>query len=337
MGKNKYRDDDSYYLELENAVKSIKKSPELVISPSPYPSKGTDCRSRNVTTSLPLVSNIGAASAALGSKIYMVGGDYNRKWPWEVSSEVFSLDTRNSNGVWQKERSCMMGKRSFTNAVATRGKMYVFGTATDRPTPKLWAEVFDPALDTWSSLPDPPPELMGTFHSPFTAVVDNGKKILLGVVDVGLFSFHVISETWKRISNTPLFNLSRWFSTAATLDDVLYTCSGDRVFAYDLVGEEWFKEPVHGIGIASFSVLPRSEINGGLVVESGNKTLCVVWSDYEWNEKEETGIKMIRCVKFRVTRVENSEGQHYLRAHVECRSAYLSGDTTSSLYDCFAL
>ncbi|KAF5184834.1 hypothetical protein FRX31_025579 [Thalictrum thalictroides] len=268
----------------------------------------------------------GCASALLGSKLFMFGGCPEQRLIG--CSDVFSVDSNNQFG-WQKENFCMLAQRCYPVAAVTHGKIFIFGSNDCKTLPKPWAEVFDPNLNLFSPLPEPPLYVTQACGGIDITVVANGDTILLRMRDC-LFSFDVITKSWGQLSTTSLSTRGYWSLRSATLDDVLFTYSAGRVRAYDLIKEKWFRKPV--LDLAAMSDIPPIYIIHGYVVRIGTKTLCVVWYDeHNWHTKRSVG-----CVNFHVVKKSNSKGKSFLRAQVHSRSDYLI-PTGYSFDDCLPL
>ncbi|KAF9586874.1 hypothetical protein IFM89_039899 [Coptis chinensis] len=271
----------------------------------------------------------GSCSVALGSTIYMMFCD-----EMEGSTNVVTFETRKRSGgddpfICRKLNSHTLGERTKPTLVSTHGKMYVFGSSVSSPKP--WAEVFDPDLNLWSPLPDPPKKVCeSSYGYCCISVVVVGDKIYVCMYSVmSVFSFDVKTKVWEQVT-TPLSDAFHWSFGGTVLDDILFMYSLGSVMAYDLTNEIWFEKPVKGLGIKSTSELPLRELRYGHIVAIGNKTLCVVWEDNVDSRA------CVHCVKFRIERAVNSKRQSFLRADVQGRSTYHI--TAGCLFsDCLAL
>jgi N-acetylneuraminic acid mutarotase len=88
------------------------------------------------------------ASVALGGKIYVVGGVLDGADP----RELWAYDPR--TGDWQTDLAPMPTEREHLTAVAADGLLIAIG---GRKTHQIGAvEAYDPATNTWRSLPDLP-------------------------------------------------------------------------------------------------------------------------------------------------------------------------------------
>ncbi|PIA42057.1 hypothetical protein AQUCO_02100123v1 [Aquilegia coerulea] len=262
------------------------------------------------------------ASALLGSKVYMFGG--NPHIPGDLRlrgcSDVFSVDFYHLNTTkqvtWRKENFCMLSRRCAPVAAATHGKIFVFGSNNSQTLPKPWAEVFDPNLNMFSPLPEPPLYVSQCYGYMDINVMENGDTILL-CMDNGLFSFNVITKSWGQLSTTPFFIKGYcWSFRSATLDDVFFTYCDGCVRAYDLIREKWFKKPILDLGI--MTNVPPIYLIYGHVIHIGNKTLSVVWV----NEFHRHSKRSVGCLNFQVVKECNSKGKIFLRAQLHSRSDY---------------
>jgi N-acetylneuraminic acid mutarotase len=111
--------------------------------------------------------------AALGSKIYVVGGaDYDSNHFYtnadragkvkRLGSRLLVLDTKDLGAGWKELSACPGTPRWIPAAAAVAGKLYLLGGATgdDNPTGKYATVVdnwqYDPTADSWRRLEDLP-------------------------------------------------------------------------------------------------------------------------------------------------------------------------------------
>ncbi|KAL5719412.1 hypothetical protein ACHQM5_012193 [Ranunculus cassubicifolius] len=300
---------------------------------NPSYSTGSDDQIPSISSvcSIP-VSQVGYGfrPAFIGSKIYMIGG--SRDIDSHGSKDVYCVDTQcdDESLVPRKLHIDTLANRQGSATVSTHGKIYVFGSVYWKKT-EPWAEVFDPSMNQWFPLPDPPNELHQACQTIFHVVV--GDTILLSY-DETLASFDVKTNSWCLLS-TPLTDSPFWNFGATTLDDLLFMFHSCSVIAYDVVTNKWFKEPVRGLELEYMSFLSPIALIHGYVVHLGDKNLCVIWYDeFEGGDEE----FCVRCVKFRVSTIYDAEiEEEVLQAEVQARSAYRMRSGGDFLVDCFPI
>ncbi|MGB9853463.1 MAG: Kelch repeat-containing protein [Candidatus Bathyarchaeales archaeon] len=113
--------------------------------------------------------------AALGNKIYTIGGDSGN---WEVGERITNVVEVYDplTDTWET-KSSMPTKRKGLSASVVNGKIYVIGGRVGEPTynPLPLTEVYDPETDTWTTAaPIPVPV---SYHA---SVVLDGKIYILG-------------------------------------------------------------------------------------------------------------------------------------------------------------
>jgi N-acetylneuraminic acid mutarotase len=107
------------------------------------------------------------AVAALGTKLYVVGGRFGGGVGSEMTDIVEVFDP--STGAWSRAAS-MLAPRAGINGVAARGCFYTFGGEGNDADPRgIFAqnEVYDPRTDTWSSLEPIPTPVHGVTGAAF--------------------------------------------------------------------------------------------------------------------------------------------------------------------------
>ncbi|KAF5196682.1 hypothetical protein FRX31_013730 [Thalictrum thalictroides] len=222
-----------------------------------------------------------------------------------VSVDFNANVDQNTQVVWRKETFRMLAKRCQPAAAATHGKIFIFGSNKCQTLPKPWAEVFDPNLNLFSPLPEPPLYVTQAYGCIDITVVANGDTILLCMNNNALFSFDVITKSWGQLSTSSLLTRG-WSFRSASLDDAHFTYSVGCVHVCNLLGQKWFTEPI--LDLATMSDIPPFYLIHGYVVLVGNNTLCVVWhNELHWHPKRSVG-----CMNFQVVRETNSKGKHVL-------------------------
>ena len=76
---------------------------------------------------------------------------------------VWTLDLTCPDMGWKQLAKPMRNRRKDPQTIVVDGKLYVFGglkgyepIPEDRSSGRGWMEVYDPILETWESLPNPP-------------------------------------------------------------------------------------------------------------------------------------------------------------------------------------
>jgi hypothetical protein len=121
--------------------------------------------------------------AAIGSKIYVVGGSSGPANTNVTGARLLVLDTNNLAAGWTQLPACP-GTRRLVQATATvGGKLYMFGGAagTDATGTGNYATVvdnwqFDPASNQWSRLRDLP---VASGNFPAGSIVYNNRYVML--------------------------------------------------------------------------------------------------------------------------------------------------------------
>lgn len=208
---------------------------------------------------------VGSASAAMGSKIYVLGGyTYcNCDGEYVPSSDVWILDCRSH--TWERGPS-MRYPRDHAEAIGVDGKVYVVGGFPET----LWLEVLDPAVGRWEAIPIPIP-----IPSP-----DDTEAFLydLKLVD-GKISFRLLGDEEFRLDRTTktwevLQNGEDYNGGSCVVDGVSYHLfPGLKVKRFDNKVGEW-KELKHVEGGKPNYVwdLKLLNLKGRLVMVFGEMT-----------------------------------------------------------------
>ncbi|CDP12899.1 unnamed protein product [Coffea canephora] len=183
-----------------------------------------NCHSRKIPQkpifSLPRIpfQPVGPAFAALGPKIYVIGGSINKT----PSNSMWVYDCRFNR--WAEGPRMMVG-REFAAAGVVNGKIYVLGGCLV----DSWAEVFDPDTGLWAPVPSPIEVRENGMHA--SAVVEGRGGV---VYDIGL-------GNWGKVSKR-----------AAVVRGVLYCCDYlGKIRGYDVEKGVWKK--LKGVRLPIFS------------------------------------------------------------------------------------
>lgn len=133
----------------------------------------------------------GSAYAAVGPKIYVLGGCTDSEGD-EPSSEVWVLDCRSH--TWERGPS-MRFPRYNAEAIAVDGEVYVVGGFPAMP----WVEVLDPAVGRWEAIPIPIPSPDTTEAYFYALELVDGKIsfMFLGNEDDKQFRLDPTTKTWE--------------------------------------------------------------------------------------------------------------------------------------------
>lgn len=152
-------------------------------------------------------------TAVVNGKIYTIGGYSGDAVNLSGGSHLSTVEEYDPiNDVWTTKASLPVA-RSWTNAVAYNGKIYVFGGLTASSNATNLLDIYDTTNDTWSSETMPM-----ALHSP-SSVVANDKIYLIGG-DTGyhqqntFWEYDPTTNTWdqKLSMNTPRDSLSTIYS-----------------------------------------------------------------------------------------------------------------------------
>ena len=223
--------------------------------------------------------------ALLNNHLYSVGGDEEllRSESAEArGADYFDIDIHlneilmPSRFVWTLDLTCpdmgwkqlakpMRNRRKDPQTIVVDGKLYVFGglkgyepIPEDRSSGRGWMEVYDPILETWKSLPNPPSytsKLECTIYGHLELEAD---KHAIVVVDISegknkpaFLKYDVMSSTWETwfqypvvvnstiqcgravvVDGTKAFWASIVFREARNLSTV-------TIFGFDLKSKSW--------------------------------------------------------------------------------------------------
>ncbi|KAK9130038.1 hypothetical protein Sjap_010525 [Stephania japonica] len=206
---------------------------------------------------------IGAACAALGPNILLIGGSIN-----DVPSSAVHVFDSTANR-WGTAPRMRFG-REFAAAGVVDGRVYVLGgCVVDNWTKsRHWAEVFDPKVGAWAPVPPSPLDFQEKWM--------HGSAVLGGriyaVADRGGVVFDPNEGSWGHVSKR--MDLG-WRGRAAVVDGVLY--------CYDYLGKiRGFVEEEEGEGECVWKQvrgldkgLPKFMCGATMANVGGN--LCVLW------------------------------------------------------------
>lgn len=124
-----------------------------------------------------------ASAAAIGSKVYVVGGNADGV----PSNSIYMLDTEHPDAGWRALRPFPGNPRTQSAVAASGGKIYVFGgfAAGQNPTLDTTTLVFDPARNRWKELPAPPAET--SLGGGSAATLPDGRIVITGGVNADIF------------------------------------------------------------------------------------------------------------------------------------------------------
>eukprot|EP00249_Psilotum_nudum_P014284 c24750_g1_i1 orf=688-1737(-) len=175
---------------------------------------------------LPCIA-IGAACAVVDGRLFMMGGSLGES----ASKNVWAYDARFNR--WEM-MAPMKVCREFAAAGVIGGRIYVLGGCSTASSTgaSAWAEVYDPLVNCWVSIPSPPERRDKWMHG--NAVLD-GK--LLAVADRGGIVLDPSSFSWHSISA----NLdSGWKGRAAVVKNTLFSCNYlGKILGYDSEEDKW--------------------------------------------------------------------------------------------------
>nr|XP_023879442.1 uncharacterized protein LOC111991863 isoform X2 [Quercus suber] len=158
--------------------------------------------------------------AVIGSRLYSLGGMNPDSEPHvaDVCNPEFarflkvrSFDFSTPDDGWKPVSTMTFPKRFEPACLVFDDKLYVFaGFTSDAYSTELeakghgWMEVYDPDLNTWEPLPNPPPEFGFPLCFPipiYYAALDSKKQILVALnegarVKATFYVYHVIDRYW---------------------------------------------------------------------------------------------------------------------------------------------
>lgn len=189
-----------------------------------------------------------AAAAAIGSTVYVAGGNLDGK----PSNALYSLDL--TTGRWRKLKSMPGNPRVQPAMAASGGKLYLWGGFAGKhdgkdATLNVDGLAYDPAANKWTALPEPPGGLSlgggvavtladgriaaagGVNRDVFLAALQNqAPDYLLHPVDWYQFNpnvliFNPADGSWETLATTP--DAARAGAALFALPDTLYLYGGE--------------------------------------------------------------------------------------------------------------
>ncbi|KAK6922923.1 Kelch repeat type 1 [Dillenia turbinata] len=248
---------------------------------------------------------IGSAYAVLGPKIFVIGGsiaDIPSKHMW-----VF--DARFNR--WERGPNMRVG-REFAAAGVVNGKVYVLGGCLVDTWARStnWAEVFDPEIGSWATVPSPIEVRDKWMHA--SAVM--GDRIY-AMADRGGVVFDPREKLWSGVSTE--LDLG-WRGRGAVVDGVLYCYDYlGKIRGFDEEEDKW--KEVRGLekGLPKF-------LCGATMANVGGR-LVVVW-EAKINSKE----TQISCAEIEVRKDDNGD----LLGTIVWSAVILSVPSGSSIVHC---
>ncbi|MCJ7692054.1 MAG: hypothetical protein MUO22_01390 [Sedimentisphaerales bacterium] len=220
-------------------------------------------------TAMPSVRE-SAAAAAVGGKIYVIGGEYDTNDRWLTVVEEYDAET----DTWATKAPLPAGRRSHT-AAAVGGKIYVFGGQNLSSETVSTTYEYDPVGDTWATKASMP---TGRRYAGAAAV--DGRIYVIGGQDsmdqvVGTNEeYDPVTNTWATKAAMPT---AREKLGVASLGGKIYAIGGydDLVEneEYDPVSDSWTSKSVMPTGrecLSVVSVINRIYAIGGMSTDRLN-------------------------------------------------------------------
>ena len=190
---------------------------------------------------------IGGAAAAVGGKIYFIGGFDHKKHVGGRGPALSTVDVYDTRTHRWHAAAEMLTPRIGSRTAAFSNEIYVFG-GYDYKGP--WGvkryhktvEVYDTQTDTWIKKQDMP-----TRRMPFATAVVDGKIYLIGGTRIeikdGVFGgkaitdlvevYDPLTDKWEKRADMPT---ARSVSNAVVVDSKIYVLGGQARFDGDLAG-----------------------------------------------------------------------------------------------------
>ena len=256
-----------------------------------------------------------AAAAAVGGKIYVIGGEYDSENRWLTVVEEYDPAT----DTWATKASLPAGRR-FHTAAAAGGKIYVFGGQNSSPGTVSTTYEYDPVGDTWTTKASMP-----TGRECAGAAVVDGKIYVIGGQDsmdqvVGTNEeYDPATNSWSVKADMPT---AREQLGVSSFGGKIYAIGGydDQVEneEYDPVSDSWTSRsvmPTGRGGLAVVSVINRIYAIGGMSTAGLN-------TNEKYNPETDTWSFSANMATFR-----SSSGS----AVVDGRVYVIGGDTGSNV------
>lgn len=186
-----------------------------------------------------------AAAAAIGTKIYVVGGYDDNTQKYQSQLQVFDTAT----GTWTRARNLPKALRQ-ASVVAVSGKLWVFGGADPNNTGLKTTYLYDPATNNWTT--KAPMPLKRAYAG--IATPQSGKIWLLsGYTESGggwyrtkdIMVYDIASNTWEIRDDIPL-NGEHAAGGAINVGSKTFMLYGDG----DWGAGEWLSSPGPSAGLA---------------------------------------------------------------------------------------
>ncbi|KAH7839851.1 hypothetical protein Vadar_009638 [Vaccinium darrowii] len=238
--------------------------------------------------------------SSVGSSLFVVGGSMETG-PCKVSittEKMYRFDTAASENDWYNwEELSMHTPRAFPITVAMDGKLYIFGgSGPDDPL----AEMFNPELSTFESLPPPPSFPIDGWRHLVVAALQPSKKILVasGLSDV-VSVYNVVTGVWEELNHKVDFSSVRGQAAVVQNGNALCWCSNnvEEVHAYHLVHKRWFKSPIKGLDNVSMRDPDGTDYCPIFPLDDNH--LCLLWKDHMGYDG--TNLRLLHCIKIRVS------------------------------------
>lgn len=257
---------------------------------------------------LPRMPNQIAFSAhifILGGMFYCLGGFL--EWDSLLNMEYDKLFL-SFNGVHDElpPPPCLDIDKSFSAS-----KPSPFTTPTDLERPSPWAMAYDPSVNAWESLPDPP-QIPHTVDRIFSAAGEVPIPFIVvgSPEDRALLIYHVNTKKWERrvFEICPKFSPYMFRGPALAVNGKLYWYSvhGLCLAGYDLITNIWFEGniPIHDCG-EDFGVLEND--TPPRLAHIGGDEFCLLWVSVllhhpmTISESKDDCISRLHCMKIQVT------------------------------------
>ncbi|CAK9137410.1 unnamed protein product [Ilex paraguariensis] len=256
----------------------------------------------------------GPAFAVLGPKIFVIGGSIHDI----PSNNVWIFDCRFNK--WEIGPKMRVG-REFAAAGVVNGKIYVMGgCVVDNWARSMnWAEIFDPKMGSWTSLPSPIEIRDKWMHA--SAVVNDK---VYAMADRGGVVYDAYAKEWGGV---PKRLDLEWRGRAAVVDGVLYCYDYlGKIRGYDM-GEDVWKE-LKGVdkGLPKFLC--------GATMVNFNGRLCVVWEGKGKGKGKGSGKEVeIMCAEIEV----HKDGGGGLSGSIVWSNVILVIPSHASIVHCLAV
>jgi RNA polymerase sigma factor (sigma-70 family) len=222
------------------------------------------------------MATMGACSAVVGGKLYVIGGSKD-KWGSFTAVEEYDPAT----DTW-KTKADMPDGRVMGSASAVNGKIYVIGgwRSIAPGVPASTVEEYDPATDTWEKKAD-----MLTARGVLSTSAVNGRIYAIGGLSFALGGFDVsaveeydpATDTWEKKADMPT---ARQGLSTSVVDGKIYAIGGGggEVEEYDPKTDSWTKKAPMPTPRANLSTC---EVDGKIYAIGGQNSMGEVFSTVE--------------------------------------------------------